>query len=393
MPETRDAQASEPTGALALVAQVVPLLAGLLGLAGYVLVLGATVLWLRLAQAHLPTEVPVSLASHDELIAMGAQALAVWVVLVAVLAGLVAQVLSEERRARHRPVVDLVLGMALAGSILAAEGATRILWVLPGLAVALVAFAILVYRPSGDALWRTLAPAASGGVLVWAVWRLAETQRAVTLAGAAIMLVVVLIAVPELRTRHKRRVGTEDALAKLAAIKKPNPDEERLIADLRQRARPASRRGRLATRLRWAALAAAALLLMGGIAVASQLERKANFRAAFVSLDTGRCVVGTYLGRNDSEVVLGAPSGDYRARVVEIPAERVLELQISDPRTRTVPLYDFPCGRRAIVAPADAPEPFRGPAGPPGPQGERGPRGVPGSASTPSSDPATTPTR
>jgi hypothetical protein len=387
MPEQRTAQAGEQqSAAMGLITQLVPLLVGVLGLAGYVLVLGAAVLWLRLTEARLPTEVPISLASREELIVMGAQALALWLVLVAVLAILVTQVFDDGESIRPRTLVDLVLGMAIVGAVLAPEDAAKVLWLLPGLALLVLLAAVLIYRPPLESLWRTAVPAVCGGLLVGAVWYFADEQRFVTLAAAAVTVAAVLIVVPTLRSRHVHGAANEAAAERLAATGNPSETDPRLLLALRDQPSSQTRRGRLVDRLRWVGIAIGALVLLGAVAVASQLDHRHNFRMAFVSLNTGRCISGTYLGRSDKLVVLGAPARDKSrdgrppvdARAVAFSVDRVLELQVHHPRSTPAALRSVRCADIAIIAPGDDPEPFRGPRGEPGPQGPRGELGQQG---------------
>jgi hypothetical protein len=52
------------------------------------------VLWIRLREAHFPKEVPLSIASREELLVMGAQTLAVWLLLTVALLSLAGWLLT-----------------------------------------------------------------------------------------------------------------------------------------------------------------------------------------------------------------------------------------------------------------------------------------------------------
>ena len=136
-------------------------------------------------------------------------------------------------------------------------------------------------------------------------------------------------------------------------------------------------RAKEATR-RWlirGALAALAAIVLGSAAILSQLDKKHDFQTGFVSLNTGRCLYGTYVAQNDGQVVLGDA---LRDRVVVIPAEAVLELQVEGDRREPVDLRVLEC-KIAVIAPdGSAAEPFRGPRGAPGAVGPAGPQGEPG---------------
>jgi hypothetical protein len=133
------------------------------------------------------------------------------------------------------------------------------------------------------------------------------------------------------------------------------------------------------------------LVLLGVVAVLSQFAATQLFPEGFVSLNTGRCVSGTYLARDSDEVVLGDQKRFYledhevktrkRAlnREVVIPEREVLELQVSDPVRVGVQLSTRTCSPTAVVTPdGSSPEPFRGPPGAPGPVGAQGKQGPAG---------------
>jgi hypothetical protein len=153
-----------------------------------------------------------------------------------------------------------------------------------------------------------------------------------------------------------------------------------LLAALLRRAgdRPSAGRRPLRAWLRMIAFGVVGMLILGWVAVASQLDKEHNFHRVLVSLTTGRCLEATYLARNSDQLVLAdrQPNSD-NSRVVVVPAKEVLEVQIQNPRGPGGELnMRHRCAPDAVVAPdGSAPEPFRGPAGQPGP---RGPEGTPG---------------
>jgi len=95
MPEagSRDGSGSGST-ALQLLGQAIAAVVAVLGATGYIIALGAVVLWVRLGKAGFPREVPLATVSKQELLVLGAQALAVWVVLGLVLLLLAARLLN-----------------------------------------------------------------------------------------------------------------------------------------------------------------------------------------------------------------------------------------------------------------------------------------------------------
>jgi hypothetical protein len=233
--------------------------------------------------------------------------------------------------------------------------------------------------------------------------------------------IVVLLLLPALKATRIELNATEAAVAQLetnrtaalaaggtaaAAAARETSTPNRLLRALRERARAL----RTAFWFRSVGVAAFGLLLLGGIAVASQFDKQSLFRAALVSLSTGRCVRGTYLVRSGDRVVLGdqelykalAPGSEHYERkkrtqgrlgppqnkVVVIPSDEVLELQVINPTAVGVRLKPISCrAGKAVIAPdGSVPEKFRGPTGPkgdpgdPGPRGPKGDRGVRGPA-------------
>lgn len=87
-------------------------------------------------------------------------------------------------------------------------------------------------------------------------------------------------------------------------------------------------------------------------------------------MNTGRCVIGTYIGRDDARIVL---SDGPEHRVIVLTASTILELQVVGPRGLPRAVTARPCAPTAVVAPdGSAAEPFRGPRDAPGPPGPPG---------------------
>jgi hypothetical protein len=103
-----------------------------------------------------------------------------------------------------------------------------------------------------------------------------------------------------------------------------------LATALKQQGRGASR-SKIVVWIQRVAVASVALLVLGAIAVASQIERDEDFHRAFVSLTNGDCIKGTYIARGSEQIVLAQPNlkGDDRtARITTIPTKEVLEVQV-----------------------------------------------------------------
>jgi hypothetical protein len=383
-----------------------------LGATGYVILLGAVVLWVRLHEAHFPREVPISSASREELLVMGAQALAVWIVLLLVMLLMAVWLLTTESVSRWEVLAGLALGLMVTIAVLAAIEQPR-WYVIAAASLVIVGPAVVIW--AGVRLWPPfvhwvagLYPSVVGIALPLLVKSLAEEEHPTgTVLSAWIAFLVVLAFLPGLLILRRQMGADAAAITQLEMEREelapdatpPTPGSRqrrlwtvnRLLASLRENHRTAK------TRLwaRGAAVTAIGLLLLGGVGVASQFEKEKLFRRALVSLNTGRCVTGTYLARNKDNVVLGdqrrfrrnkkmelvekkTPKGKRKPqnRVVVVPAAEVLELQVSNPTEVGVRIRKKHCRKRALIAPDGTQvEPFRGP---PGVQGTRGPRGIQG---------------
>src|SRR3954453_22353753 len=114
--------------AIQALSQIVAALAAAIGATGYIILLGAAVLWIRLRQGFFPKEVPISFASREELLVMGAQALAVWVVLAIALIALSSRLLGDDTLQVRHLLADLALGFGVTVvTLTAVEGAST--WV------------------------------------------------------------------------------------------------------------------------------------------------------------------------------------------------------------------------------------------------------------------------
>ncbi|WCB93842.1 tail fiber protein [Baekduia alba] len=367
-----------------------------LGATGYVILMGAVVLWARLVQAHLPRAVPISLASRNELLVLGAQALAVWIVLAIALVALGARV-SSQAVERRDVLAGLGLGAATAIATLIVIRSHHwwvdvLVSVLPAASVVVVLVVAVMLRPPASLLITALAPVAVGVALplLFVVMGTEGQATSVTIA-AWVIFILVLMVVPAIARLRALSVANTTAVAyfdaeqakldRAAEITKTvavaDPRLVRLREALQQRQRA------LVTRLwvRGGVLAAVALIGLGGISVASQFDRANLFRSALVSLNTGRCIEATYISRDDDHVVLADRQGTTDAnRIVVVPASEVLEIQILNPATPGVPLRSGTCRELGAVVTPDgtSTEPFRGPRGATGATGATGDTGDPG---------------
>jgi hypothetical protein len=320
---------------LDLASKVIAALAALLGTAGYVLVLGAAILWLRLQKVDLPTEVPVSLASRQELIAIGARAVAVWVLLVTVLGGLAAWIVSgdPQRRRFDRNEAGLALGVTIS-ALLALDSAVPWVVLVPGLVAFYTTFKAVQAWPSLDAVTAVVLPIGAGLVLAFALSFLVQDDGVATLIGATFIFGVLVLVAPSLQRWRAQQEINQKALVQLEVQQHTSGDDlsehDPLATALKQQGRGPSRSG-IVVWIQRVAVVSVALLVLGVIAVASQIERDEDFHRALVSLTNGDCIKGTYIARGSEQIVLAQPNlkGDDKVpRITAIPTKEVLEVQV-----------------------------------------------------------------
>jgi len=307
---------------------VIGVFAALLGLAGYVLVIGSAILWLRLEQADLPPEVPVALAGREELIVLGAEAVAVWLALAAAFVGLGAWIVTGDPERRKFGYGEAGLALAVTLSTLLAIGTDHTeMLALPILAGSIAVFGALYAWPSLEAVGAALLPAIVGTVLALALAAM-DSNDAATAVGATAIFVVLLLATPYLQAWRSRQEANQAArtrleLSGLAAEEKLAP----LVAALAEEGRP---RPVILVWISRIAVVVLTLLLVGAAAVGSQLDQSKNFNTALVSLTNGDCLVGTYVTRGKDQLVIAEPNlgANDNPRVTALPVKEVLEVQI-----------------------------------------------------------------
>ena len=379
------------------------------GAAGYLYILGGAILWARLRGAGWPTEVPISLASRSELIVVGAQTLAVLIVLVALLTALT---LATTRSGLPAwwivvgVVVGFSLGLTLHGVF---DHDINGLIAFCAVAVVVVAVAAAMFQPSLAWLIGLGLIIAGGGASAWATSILIQDVRPSSVGLVWATFAGVLVVARSLQVAFNRREANlaavrnaEDHVRNLTrereSLEGLSADDPRVLKN-QAAGRTASMfaagvRGKLGVPMegqrrsiwrwgRWIALAAAALLLLGGVAVAAQLDEEHDFNRAVVRMDNGRCLHGAYLGQDDKRVVLGgrAQPGVPR-RVAVIPLARVKALRIQSPRREAAALVSRRCLGGTLPATPTAPgtppaatttvvQGQRGPAGRRGPPGSK----------------------
>jgi hypothetical protein len=316
-----------------LVTKAVGVLAGILGLAGYVLLLGAAILWLRLNQVELPTDVPVSMASREELLTIGAQAVAVWVILVGAVGALAGWIITGTSNTRPFGPVQAILALSLAPAMLLGLGTWPPLLILPAAAVVVAVFASLKLWTSSDEVAALLIPAAVAVAVGAALSlfdngnRMALTLGVVLIFGA---LAVLATRLQEWREVEERTAEAKALMDRLSSREETPPDLEVVAAALERgsgQARPP-----VLVWIKRVGLILLALFVLGSISIASQVDSNRDFHQARVRLSDGACLAGAYVARGSDSLIIGQPArgqnAQSEARITTIPTGKIEEVQV-----------------------------------------------------------------
>jgi hypothetical protein len=321
--------------ALDLATKVLGALAAALGTAGYVLVLGAAILWVRLLGVELPPEAPISLASRGELIAMGAQAVAVWLVLLLALGGLAVWIVTGDPRRRRFDYAEASLASAVTVSILLATESPEWWAVLPAVAaVAYTAYGLWWCWPSLGTVTALMLPIGVGAAMALLLGLLDIRSGFATAAGAAGIFATLMLLTPKLQQWRVRQEANRRALAHIKAESWRGEGESDPLKPLAAALRdgPGSQRSPIVIWIGRIAVGLFALLALGVVSVASQLDQDKNFHKVLVSLSNGDCIEGTYVVRGDDQIVIANPNLEddepSDARIATIPTSQVLDVQI-----------------------------------------------------------------
>jgi hypothetical protein len=343
------------TDAVDLAGKVVAFLAALLGLAGYVLLLGAAIVWLRLNQVDLPPDLSVSLAAREELIVIGAQAVAVWVVFATALGGLAAWIVTGDPERRRFDVGDAGLALAVTLAIVFALDSESISWLvsLPGIAVAIVIVGALFFWPSDEAVMAVALPVAVALALGLALSFLSPGNEIATAAGASFIFGALVLLAPPLQEWRARQEANRTALSLLEAEADSPGRPPAAIRVALERREPENAQSQALLWIKRSAVAFTSLLILGVVSVTSQVDRDQDFHKALVSLSNGDCVAGTYITRGKDQLIIAEPNwtGDEKtARIAVIPTKEVLEVQVySDQGSKLVPKRECAEDKAIIV--------------------------------------------
>jgi hypothetical protein len=267
---------------------------------------------------------------------------------------------------------EAALAIAVTTSaVLALDSPAPPLVLIPALAVAVVAIGCLSNWPAVtiEEIATPLLPALAGLGLGFALSMVPGNGVAEAI-GATFIFGVLLFIAPQLQQWHARQVTNQAAIAQVkvkAQLEEEGPQQgetakDPLVKALEQRL-PAAESP---SGVRWVgrvAVALVALLVLGAVAVASQIQRDEDFHRALVSLTNGDCVKGTYVIRGNEQIVLAQPEKESENdeekavppyRITTIPTKEVLEVQIYGKPIEGAQLRsDAGCGEsKPLVRPA-----------------------------------------
>jgi hypothetical protein len=356
------------SGAVDLVTKIAAALAGILGLVGYVLVLGAAVLWLQLRQEGLPRVVPVSIAAHEELMVVGAQALAMWIVLLAVLGGLAAWIASGDPDRRRFGYGDALFALTISlATVFALDSSSDWKWWLAAMPLGdafVLTLVAIAFWPSRDTVAAALIPAGFAVGLGAALAFLGNGNEIASSAGAVVIFGTLVVLTPLLQRWRTGKKNVQTTISQLAKAEKEKPKESPLRKALETEA-PDDTPTAIVW-LRRIVLGAAVLLVLGIIAVTSQVERHGDFHKAVVELKTGKCATGDYVTTSDDKIVLAQPlykkvdgaegeEEDEETRLSLIPTSEIVEVQLFPSTPEKLKLEKVTCPAGVLVE-APAPE-------------------------------------
>jgi hypothetical protein len=319
-------------GAVDLATKIIGTLATLLGLAGYVLVVGAAVLWLRLDHVHLPTSVVIASAAREELIAIGAQAVAVWIAFAAVL-GLLATWIANGDRKRRRfgyPEAGLALTLTLA-TLFAEDSQAPGLVVIPALAALIAIGATVAFKRPLERVAAVAIPTLLAIGLGYALANVGLINDLAASIGATLIFGSLVLLTPFLQGGVAEREANRSALEQLKVVDAEEKGPDRNLKPVATALAGAESRLPAFARLEQVGVAFLALLLFGVIAVTSQVNREKDFHRVLLSLTNGDCVNGTFITRGNEQIVIGQPGtsdDDPQGRISLVPASEVLEMQV-----------------------------------------------------------------
>lgn len=319
-------------GAADLATKIIGVFAALLGLAGYVLVVGAAVLWLRLDHVHLPTSVVIASAAREELIAVGAQAVAVWIAFVSVLVFLATWIANGGRKHRRFGYREASLALALTvATLLAQDSSAPGLVAIPAVAALIAIGAAILLRRPLETVATIAIPALLAIGLGFALANVGLINDLAASIGATLIFGSLVFLTPLLQGEVTGREANQDALEQLKVIEAEESEPDRNLRPVTAALAGAESRLPALNRLEQAGVALLALLALGVIAVTSQINHEKDFHRVLLSLTNGDCVQGTFIARGNEQIVIGQPGkneDDPEGRISLIPASEVLETQV-----------------------------------------------------------------
>ena len=378
-----------------LVTRISTVLAALAGLVGYPLLIGGVVVAARARREGLPYESVVAATPNNELFVFGAGTIAAWGLVLALAALTYLVVTAEPGVVGGRVLAWAAVAGVPAGfyTVVAIDG--------DGWAFAPAGAAVLLWL---GVLFRSRAApfrpffvgvlAATFAAAVQVLFQNGNTRTLLIVLGLAALLLVLgwLFA---LRDKYMRVVE-----ARLATVDK---EERDALAQVPRERRPLVHAAYAEERARirpqgFALLGRRALIVyaafgVGAAAVLVPLDRSNAYNHARVTLENGKCVEGSFVTRNDHDILLAgelpaakkqpAPPFDRQDEkpvLLTIARDDVAELQVVGPRRPVTALSNADCPFALAKPTAGEAEQGAavGPTGPTGAHGAKGTRGKQG---------------
>ncbi len=375
---------------------VVTVLAGVVTFGGYVLLVGAVVAWLDVRTIGVPAISVVADMPRNELLGLGFETLAVWLLLGLMLALAIVGIGSTVREDPRRPlgvlVVSTMIGVLFAGIWQLDSEALSVVVTLLLLAIPVIVLARLGLPELGveDELVPIGIAVVVGAPLgVGLELLLINPGKLVGLIAASGAVVVAVWSVAEMFWRRDV-VREGEYFGRAAGVFRWTVRGEHSV--------PEAKRVALLRHSRWRSVVAA-LLLAAVLAWGAVESRKSHrFWAARVTMTNGTCVSGTLLVRDSDEVLLAGRAdrtarGQAENRLIEIPSLVISSIQVIGPSGPARPISAETCAKAAsavhpgpfapypLVGDSSAPEvdppviAVPGPEGREGKEGKRGPAG------------------
>jgi hypothetical protein len=282
---------------------------------------------------------------------IGAQALAMWVVLLAVLSGLAGWIASGDPDRRHFGYMDALYALAISlATLFALDSSSDWKWwlaTMPFLDAAALVIVAIRFWPSRDTVAAALIPVGFAVALGAALAFLGNGNEVASSAGAVVIFGTLVVLAPTLQRWRTGNKNTQTTISQIDQEKRARLLQA-LESDTSDVTPPAI------VWIRRVALGLAVLLVLGAIAVTSQVQKHDDFHKAVVELKSGKCATGDYVTTSDDKLVLAQPlygevkdekaeEEDENTRLTFIPTDEIIEVQLFPSTPRGLKLEGVDC--------------------------------------------------